>query len=233
MHESSLRSETTYSIGVYRRVGLFEVIVLLVSLLFLFAAVVALLELGRHLGIRKRAKDPEGATKGLGAMEGAVFGLLGLLIAFTFSGAADRFNHRRALIVAEANAIGTACLRLDVLPAVAQPELKEDFRRYVDARLDFYHELSDREGAEREFARATKLQGIIWRKAVAASQQTNNAEVMTLVLNAFNEMIDIAAIRAAALQTHPPLTIYICCSGWCWPLRSSRGMRWRKEMIEA
>jgi hypothetical protein len=45
-------------------------------------------------------------------VEGAVFGLLGLLIAFTFSGAASRFDDRRALIVEEANDIGTAWLRV-------------------------------------------------------------------------------------------------------------------------
>ena len=190
-----------------------EIIVFLVGLLCLFAAVVALLEVGRHLGIRKRAKDPEGATKGLGSLEGAVFGLLGLLIAFTFSGAADRFNHRRALIVEEANAIGRAYMRLDVLPAAAQPELKADFRRYLDARLDYYRKLSDPNGAEREFAKATELQGIIWTKAVAASQQTSNPAVMTLLLTALNEMIDMTTVRTAALQTHPPLTIYIMLIG--------------------
>ncbi len=186
-----------------------EIIVFLLSLVCLFAAVVALLEVGRHLGIRKRAKDPEGATKGLGSLEGAVFGLLGLLIAFTFSGAADRFNHRRELIVEEANAIRKAYLRLDVLPAASQPELKEDFRRYLDARLDYYHKLSDPNGAEREYAKATELQGIIWTKAVAASQTESSPAVMTLVLSALNEMIDMTAVRSEALRTHPPSTIYI------------------------
>ena len=50
-------------------------------------------------------------------MEGVIFGLLSLLIAFTFSGAASRFERRRDLIVQEANAIGTAYLRIDLLPA--------------------------------------------------------------------------------------------------------------------
>jgi hypothetical protein len=193
--------------------ALLDIIFFLISLLCLFAAVVALLELGRHLGIRKRAKDPEGATKGLGSLEGAVFALLGLLIAFTFSGAADRFNHRQELIVHEANAIGKAYMRLDVLPAAAQPGLKEDFRRYIDARLAYYHKLSDPAGAEREFAEATEFQRIIWKNVVAASQQAGNPAVMTLVLTALNEMIDMTAVRSEALHSHPPLTIYIMLVG--------------------
>ena len=58
----------------------------------------------------------------MGVIEGAVFALLGLLLAFTFSGAATRFEGRRHLIVEEANDIGTAYLRVDLLPADAQPE---------------------------------------------------------------------------------------------------------------
>jgi hypothetical protein len=58
---------------------------------------------------------------------------MGLLIAFTFSGAASRFDTRRQLVVEEANAIGTAYLRLDLLPASAQSALRESFRRYLEA----------------------------------------------------------------------------------------------------
>jgi len=51
--------------------------------------------------------------------------LLGLLLAFTFSGASSRFDARRHLIIEETNAIGTAYLRLGMLPAAAQPALRE------------------------------------------------------------------------------------------------------------
>ena len=87
----------------------------------LFLAMLVLLETGRRVGIRHLAEDGGGARQGLGIVEGAVFSLLGLLFAFTFSGASTRFEGRRYLIVEEANNIGTAWLRIDVLPAPAQP----------------------------------------------------------------------------------------------------------------
>ncbi len=87
--------------------------------LALFAGMLLLLDIGRRIGARRRAQDAGGAGAGTGAVEGAVFALLGLLVAFTFSGAASRFDARRALVVEEANAIGTAYLRLDLLPASA------------------------------------------------------------------------------------------------------------------
>ena len=178
----------------------------------LMAAMLLFLEIGRRLGGRHRAKDAEGAREGLGAVEGAVFGLMSLLLAFTFSGAASRFDARRHLIVEETNAIGTAYLRLDVLPPGRQPALRDAFRRYVDARLAVYRRLPDFEAARVEMARATALQGEIWSQAVAACQETgtsavNNA-VMTLVLSSLNQMIDITTTRTVALRTHPPPVVY-------------------------
>ena len=63
---------------------------------------------------------------------------MGLVIAFTFSGAASRFDHRRDLTVEEANDIGTAYLRIELLPEAARGPLRDKFREYVDARLQTY-----------------------------------------------------------------------------------------------
>ena len=53
------------------------------------------LEVGRRIGLRRRAQAADGTVPGNGAMEGAVFALLGLLVAFSFSGAATRFDTRQ------------------------------------------------------------------------------------------------------------------------------------------
>lgn len=70
-------------------------------------AMLLLLEAGRRIGIWRRRKNPAASDKEGGAVDAAIFGLMGLLIAFTFSGAASRFDERRHLIVQDANAIGT------------------------------------------------------------------------------------------------------------------------------
>jgi len=173
-----------------------------------FVAMLVLLEVGRRIGQRQMAKDPEGARAGVGAVDGAVFALLGLLIAFTFSGAASRFDTRRQLIVEEANAIGTAYLRLDVLPSDAQSPLRDKFRQYLDARLEVYRRLPDMSAAKAELAKATKLQGDIWREAVAASRAPGPQPAAMLVLPALNAMIDITTTRIMATQMHPPWIIF-------------------------
>jgi hypothetical protein len=76
----------------------------------LFPLTLVIMEIGRRLGPRLMTKDPEGARAGTGAVEAAVFALFGLLIAFTLSSAASRYETRRDLIVQHTNAIGTAWL---------------------------------------------------------------------------------------------------------------------------
>ena len=175
----------------------------------LFLGMLFFQEIGRRIGIRRLAEDPMGALSGLGSTEGAVFGLLALLIGFTFSGALERFDTQRHLIVEETNDIGTAYLRLDLLPAGAQPALREDFRRYVDARLAVYRKLPDLEAAKSELARSVKLQGEIWNQAVAASGKAITTSAAILLMPALNAMIDITTTRTMAGFTHPPAIIFV------------------------
>src|SRR5438034_9907293 len=128
----------------------------------LFVGMLVLLEVGRRIGVQRLAQNPEGAEAGVAVVDGAVFALLGLLIAFTFSGAASRFDTRRQLIVEETNAIGTAWLRLDLLPASAQPLLRDEFRKYLDARLAAFRKIPDLAAANAELTRAGALQNDIW-----------------------------------------------------------------------
>jgi len=172
----------------------------------LFAGMLVLQEVGRRLGARRMALDPEGSRAGLGAVEGAVFALMGLLVALSFSGAAARFDARRHMIVDEANAIGTAYLRLDLLPADAQPKLKDLFRRCLDERLEAYRKMPDIAAAREALARSTALQGEIWSGAVEATRAEPQARI--LLLPALNAMIDIATARTAAFQMHPPTIIF-------------------------
>jgi hypothetical protein len=151
-----------------------------------------------------------GEIKGIGAIEGALFGLLGLMIAFTFSGAAGRFEDRRHLITDEANAIGTAWLRIDVLPADAQPAIRNLFLQYMDNRATVYQNNKTAEDREIKLKLTADLQQKIWSSAVQASQQPDaKNQAAMLMLPALNEMIDITTTRQVATQNHPPLIIFV------------------------
>jgi hypothetical protein len=175
----------------------------------LFVGMVICLEIGRRLGTRKLAKDPQGGMFGLGVAEGAVFGLYGLLVAFTFSGAANRFDMKKQLIAEEANAIGTAYLRLDLLPADSQLAMRKRFREYVDSRLKIYRSFPDIEAVKAELSKSAKIQTEIWAQAVAATRlPAAHPDTAKLLLPALNTMIDVTTSRTMAMRTHPPRIIY-------------------------
>lgn len=174
----------------------------------LFAGMLALLETGRRIGLRRLARDMEGARAGLGAVEGAIFGLMGLLVAFTFSGASSRFEARRQLIVQEANSIGTAWVRLDLLPDASRIPLQEHFRAYLDARILAFDSLPEVPAAEAALSESDRQKDTIWRLTVAACRDLP-APTASLILPAINEMFDVATARWMALHTHPPKIVFV------------------------
>ena len=181
--------------------------ILLVFVPSLFLIMLLVLETGRRIGKRYYSMEESEHHRGNRILvESAIYGLLGLLIAFTVSGAANRFDARRTLTVQEANTIGTAYLRLDLLPAAAQPELRRKFRRYAEARLAVFRLLPDFEASNAEAVRANELQRSIWNEVIAALPGVPQSATLML-LPALNEMFDITSSRAIAGQAHTPLVI--------------------------
>jgi hypothetical protein len=175
----------------------------------IFFGILVCLVLGRRLGRRAVARYGAAGVPNTSSLEAAVFALLGLLIAFTFSGALSRFDARRNQAVDEANAIGTAYLRIDLLPPSTQPPLREAFRKYVDARIATYRALPDLKAAQLELVRSQDAQREIWAQAVAAIYMPESRPgAAVLVVPALNQLFDIATVRVVATQIHPPLIVY-------------------------
>jgi hypothetical protein len=175
----------------------------------LFLGMLLCLEIGYRVGSRRVDKHQDLEQEGTGTIEAAVFALLGLLLAFTFGGAMSRLESRRALIVQEANAIATAYLRLDILPAAEQQGMRQMFREYLDARLSAYDKLLQRDAANQEFKQAGTIQQQIWSRAVAAGDADTTYNTTRVLLPALNDMIDVTTARAIALDTHLPALIFL------------------------
>jgi hypothetical protein len=178
-------------------------------LALLFLGMVATQIAGHRYGIRRGSDELFGSSEGTAAVEAALYALLGLFVAFTFSGASDRLEARRQLIVEESNAIGTAYLRLDLLPAADQPTIRVEMRRYLESRLTFYDRLLDFHGAAEERERADRIQQQIWTHAVTAAAGAPDTRATLLVLPSLNAMFDAASKRYAALRMHLPVAIFI------------------------
>lgn len=173
----------------------------------LFVGTIICLETGYRLALPKLG-NTELTHEGIGAVEASVFALLGLLLGFSFAGATSRFDSRRQLVIQEANAIGTAYLRLDLLPAANQAELRPLFREYLETRLAVYRKFPDLKAVHQELDEVSNLQQKLWSMSVNASRADPTQEATRLLLPAVNEMIDVTTFRTVALYTQLPALIF-------------------------
>lgn len=201
----------------------------------LFVVMMLSVEVGRRIGRHRYQTDKETFSDGLGAAEGAVFALLGLLVAFTFSSAASRFEDRRHLITEEANHIGTAWLRIDLLPAADQPAMRDLFKRYTDLRIAAYARVRDEAATEAKLDAARALQDDIWKLAAAGVRKPEASPgAAQVLLPALNAMFDIVTTRDTATRNHPPTAIYLLLAVLCavgsmlfgYSIGSSRNPNW-------
>jgi hypothetical protein len=178
-------------------------VILIVGLLLLGIA-----ELGFRMGLRLFTVRDEARKAQIGGVQGAVLGMLGLLLGFTFAMAVGRYENRRSLVLEEANAIGTTYLRASFLPPTHQSGVEDLLRRYVEARLAFYAagtDLAKRDAAEKDAAR---LQRELWAITVIASKEVASPLTATFV-TALNATIDLDATRLEALRAHVPGAVWL------------------------
>jgi hypothetical protein len=184
---------------------------ILISVIFaaaLFAGLLGCLRLGWKIGRRQLRTASEDSQAGLGAIDGSVFGLMGLLIAFTFTGAANRFHERRDLITQHVNAIGTAWLRLDLLPYQDRDKARDHFRRYLDTVLETTRDLSDTKSSIASLARLNSIQQEIWDHLVDVTKRDRSLPLAQTVLPPANEMFDLGNSRLLASRQHPPVAVF-------------------------
>lgn len=178
----------------------------------LFALLAVALEAGYRAGRRATAEGDPRASGQVGAIQAALLGLLGLLLAFSFSAAGSRFLERQDLIVAEANAIGTAYLRADLVDEPHRSELRGILRDYTAHRIAVTPRLRNRldHVAELEIQ---QFHARMWAAALAGVRA--RPEVLVGVLPPVNEVIDVHATRVSAGRKHlPPIImgLLIACS---------------------
>jgi hypothetical protein len=171
--------------------------------LLLFAA-----EVGFRRGYTSSLrKDPK--SRGvLASLQASLLGLLALLLGFSFSMAVSRYEHRRDLVIEEANAIGTTYLRASFLPAKEQEVIKEMLRDYVKNRLRFYAEGTNMEEVSETEKEAKEMHQIIWHQLSQISATHNNPLTAGFVTS-LNQMIDLDTSRLAAMRNHVPSAVWL------------------------
>lgn len=178
------------------------VVAALLTLIGWFAVAMGWVALGRWMGRRRVAEEERGHS----TVEGAVFALVGFLIAFSFSGAQGRLENRTAIVVDEANAIGTAYLRVDLLPVERRANMRRLFARYVDLRIEGGQRLPQEGVTNAPWQEASDLTRQIWNEANEGTRASAEGD-RRLLLDALNTMFDQATRRSVATQVHLPVVV--------------------------
>jgi hypothetical protein len=173
----------------------------------LLAGLVAACQLGYLAG--RRGGGDHALIANAGTWQGAVLGLLGLLVGFTFAMAVARYDNRKQMIAEEANAIGTTHLRTGVLDEPQGMELRALVRRYVEARIAFFQAGRDRARIA-EADRSTEMfQRQIWERVLEPARVDPRSLPASLLMQSTNEMFDIADRRRAALDDPVPPAVFV------------------------
>lgn len=167
------------------------------SMMLLFLVLVLLLvavtEIGFRLGRRayRRRQADEAAKSGIGFAVGGILGLLAFLLGITLSIAESRHDERRAVVLNEANAIGTAWLRAGVIGGEQGERIQGLLAAYTEVRIQVYRDIRTREDGVRLDAETARLQGEMWGIATAVAR-ANPSPISGLMLSALNEMFDLS-----------------------------------------
>jgi hypothetical protein len=172
--------------------------------LSILGAMLAALELGFRFGRRSVKHHDAPASGQVGAIQGALLGLLGLLLGFSFAAAGARFLERQDLITSEANAIGTLYLRADLLAEPHRTALRSAVKDYTMDRLEISTRLRSGLAAE-DVQRIELHHRRIWsaaRDGTAASPTLG-----LLVIPAVNDVLDLHTTRVASGAKHLPMVV--------------------------
>ena len=175
------------------------------------AAILLAQEIGYRSGLKYgERQEREQQVVGLGTIQAAVLGLLGLLLAFTYSLASGRYDTRKHALVSEANAIGTAYLRCDLLPNPVRGGLRQVYREYVGLRISPEGSVITPEWIRQWQDNTARKQAQIWSLAMRGVEMRGPDPVSAGIVNATNDVIDLHTTRWAAYRDHvPPVVLFL------------------------
>jgi hypothetical protein len=175
---------------------------------FVAFAIVALItfESGYRHGHWWQDRTPEEREGPTAMIVGSLLALMAFLLAITMGMASDRFDTRRALVLAEANSVGTTYLRAGYLPEPASSEIRDLLREYLPLRIV----TNDMAEVRRRMTRSIELQARLWSIAEELARTTPESDVLALFIDSLNETIDLHETRvASAVYARVPVTVIL------------------------
>jgi hypothetical protein len=166
------------------------------------AAVLVAAEIGFRVGIWLQRRDPDsGKMPVSGTVVGGMLGLMAFLLAFTIGIVINQHNGRKAMVVTEANAVGTAYLRAGFLDEPDQTLSRDLLREYVEVRLAAAADPALFESAR---MRSEEIHSELWSIVEDTVHRGQESDIMSLFVSSINEVIDVHSLRLAAIDLRLP-----------------------------
>ncbi|MEO8418798.1 MAG: hypothetical protein ABI475_08755 [Methylophilaceae bacterium] len=176
----------------------------------LFTAIVMCNEIGFRTGRFVQTRTDNEVKALTGSIQASILGLLALLLGFTFSMSMQRYDNRSMALIDEANAIGTAVLRVQLLPEEYQKEANELFRKYLNLRVAIGQlDLTKLEQRHDYNKKIADLQNELWSLAISATNVDPRPVTTGAFVKSLNDVIDSQGRRNALLQMHVPEVVLL------------------------
>lgn len=162
-----------------------------------YVGVVVLAVLSAEVGFRfglwlQDRSDTPGESKMTGAVVGGMLGLMAFLMAFTIGIVIDQQGNRKAMVVQEANAIGTAWLRADFLEESDLPVVRSLLQEYTEIRIEAANDPSLLDATA---TRSEEIHNELWAIMEENVQRGDESAIMGLTVESVNDVIDIHSER--------------------------------------
>lgn len=163
-------------------------------------------EIGYRVGRWWQAREPGEQEGPTGTLVGALLGLMAFLLAVTMGMAADRFDARRGMVLAEANAIGTAYLQADYMPEAQTTQMRALLREYLPLRIA----TGDPSQLQANLQASRQLHAEMWAITAAVARSGHNPDLMSAFGDSVSELVSLNETRiVAAVYTRVPDTILL------------------------
>ena len=180
-----------------------------VAVLVLYVVVLlAALEIGYRLGIRKH-DDWKGSADDVGKLFlTSLFGVLGLMLAFSFGSGVSFHKTRKQAIVQEANALGTAYLRAGLVDDPGRSELRRVLLAYAHTRVAGSREIPDAETLRKLIEESWRAKAKLWPVTEEILRESEKGPIGASLAAAVNNVLDADTIRVAAIvDCLPPVVL--------------------------
>lgn len=175
----------------------------------LMAGMVLALAGGHWLGRRHQVSGNVSVKEWVGIVDGPILAIFGLLLAFSFYGAMQRFDERRKLIIEESVALASAYRHTDLLSAADRSIIQKLLRDYVESQAELRNHTVEGAHSSSLYGQSRQAFEKLWDATIAATPDPQFPLARNVMLASLDQIDRISTISSTSPYLHPPFIIFV------------------------